>query len=161
MPISADEFEAEKVAGTERVRGRVQGKIVEYLILNKDQAYTQIELRDACNIQYVPSVNSALHALERRGSVLRKIVKGRQYWVITEQGLQPPEGLEAEEPTHAPVDLSEEVSATVAIAATPEPPSVEIIAEAEEVSEPETEAPKPKPRARTRSRKKRKRSKKR
>lgn len=79
MPISIDHFEEESADALNLNKGTQPYRILQFLVENSDQAFTQTEIHEATDIKR-GSVGAVLSRLEERGLVRHR---GR-YWAIAE-----------------------------------------------------------------------------
>lgn len=80
MPIEADKFIEKKQPSKPKKRGHNQNTILDFLLVNYKQAFTQSEIQQETKIKYGPSVNSALHSLSKQGKISCRSIKGLLYW---------------------------------------------------------------------------------
>jgi len=80
MTIPADEFLESVVKKEVNYQGNNQKAILEFLRERCDEAFTQVEIKNALGIEHAPSVNATLHSLHLRGSVSCKKVEKKKYW---------------------------------------------------------------------------------
>lgn len=82
MPIEESTFASQKFEPKGKAKGSNQSLILHFLRANPNKAFTQKEIWEQTGIKYLPSVNSALHALKQSNKVQCRVVNGYLYWRI-------------------------------------------------------------------------------